>query len=307
MTAPPQDTGPTTATRPKHAHVWVPRWAVHVILAFCTLLIGGLTLTTGDATSAYPVLYFLVATSAFCFLTKVEATAQAGLVTVVYALGLAHAPPAHGSGGLRVGVFVLALVVEGVFIGALRVKQERLMGQLRDISEADPVTGLLDQRGFDKAMMNEFERARRSGSRFSLVVTAVDGFSEIPEPKRQEVLIAVAAAIKESKREIDAAARLVDDELVVLANYTDTRGADELAGRICAIVRETLSGVATLSIGVASQPRHGTSPEILMSSARDARAEAISLGGDRSLVAASAAGEDAGGLRDVDVQVVPVD
>jgi diguanylate cyclase (GGDEF)-like protein len=282
----------------------LPRSAVHVLLACGTLLVEWVTLASGDATSAYPVLYFLIATCAFCFLSRTEAAIQATLIAIAYAAGLVLAPGNQSATGYRWAVFALALVVGGAFIGALRAKQDRLMTDLRRVSRADPVSGLLDQRGFDEAIANELERVRRSGSRFGLILGSIDGFDQIPGRDRHTLLAAVGAVIAGAKRDIDTAARLGGDEFAVLATYTDARGADVLGERICSVAREQAG--ATLSLGVVSHPRHGASAEILLCAAREARREAAELGGDRSLVAASAADSIAARLEGADVQVVPL-
>src|SRR5204862_2423844 len=54
----------------------LPRWAVHLLLAAGALLVEWITLASGDMTSPYPILYFWVATCAFCFLRRIEAAAQ---------------------------------------------------------------------------------------------------------------------------------------------------------------------------------------------------------------------------------------
>jgi diguanylate cyclase (GGDEF)-like protein len=282
----------------------LPRWAIHIFLASGTLLVEGVTLATGDASSPYPVLYFLVATCAFCFLSKVEAAAQGVLIGIAYAAGLAIAPNGSGSDPLRWGAFALALLVGGAFIGTLRVKHDRLMAELRSVSRADPVSGLLDGRGFQEAMANEIERVRRSGSRFGVIVGTVDRWDEIPRSEHRAVLAAVGRAIASTKREIDTGARIEECEFAVLATYTDERGADMLAERVCSLVREAPGLNATMSLGVVSHPRHGATVEILMSAARAARDDAVGLGGDRSLVAFSSADSIAARVRDANVNIV---
>jgi diguanylate cyclase (GGDEF)-like protein len=283
----------------------LPRWMIHVFLACGTVLVEWVTLATGDPSSLYPIMYFLVATCAFCFLSKAEAAAQGMFIAIAYAVGLALSPAVAGSNGLRAGAFALALVVGGTFIGTLRTKQDRLMAELRSVSRADPVSGLQDRRGFDEAIANELERVRRSGSRFGLIVGTIDDYESVPRADRRAVLAAAGAAIVSAKREIDAGARIDDCEFAVLATYTDERGADMLAERICSLLSASPGVRATMSIGVVSHPRHGATADILLSAARAARAEAADLGGDRSLVALSSADSIAARLN-AEVNVVPL-
>jgi diguanylate cyclase (GGDEF)-like protein len=282
----------------------LPRWAVHALLVAGTVLVEWVTLASGDVTSPYPILYFWVATCAFCFLSRIEAAAQGLLIAIAYAGGLVLSSDPNGSSVLRWSVFALALAVGGVFIGALRTKHDRLMDELRSVTRADPVTGLLDKRGFEDALANEIERVRRSGSRFGLIIGSIDRYEAIPASERRAVLATVGAAITAAKRDIDSGARLGDHEFAALATYTDERGADVLADRVCAIVREAGVAKATMSLGVVCHPRHGATAEILLNAAREARDEAIALGGDRSLVAVSAADSIAARLLNPDVQIV---
>jgi diguanylate cyclase (GGDEF)-like protein len=283
----------------------IPRRAIHVLLACATLLVELATLLSDDAASPYPILYFVVATSAFCFLSRIEAAVQCGLIAMAYTAGVFLTPSAHRPDATRWLAFALTLAVGGVLIAALRMRHDRLVMQLREVNRADPLTGLLDERGLDEALANELERARRSDSRFGLLVGAIDGLDELSQPERRDALVDVAGAVKATKREIDSGARL-GDEIVVLATYTDERGADRLAERIGAVLRE-LTPPRTMSIGVASHPRHGVAPDVLLRAARDVRQEAAGLGGDRSLVAVSAADGIAARLVGPDVQVVPAE
>ena len=283
--------------RPRRA----PRAVLHIGLVAATLLVLAITLASDDAATPYPLLYFLVATAAFCFL---EATLQGASIVAAYTAGLLVVPPSAGSAPLRGVLFTLALCAGGASIGALRARHERLMAELRRVSRTDLLTGLPDQDGFEMAMANELERARRSGSRFGLIVTAVDGYAQLPAAERESVLVAVGRSAAGAKRDVDSAAHLDGDELAIIATYTDERGAGVLAERVCAQVRE--HGGVTVSAGVVSYPRHGATTEQLLRAARDARAAAAELGGDRTLVATSAADSIAARLASADVRVVPV-
>ncbi|TML78043.1 MAG: GGDEF domain-containing protein [Actinobacteria bacterium] len=291
----------TTAHEPRPRRA--PRAALHLSLLAGTLVVEGITLASGNAASPYPLLYFLVATAAFCFLRPLEGALQATLILAAYSVGLVLAPPSVGSAPLRGVLFALALCAGGASIGALRARHDRLMTEFRRLSRTDPLTGLLDRDGFDVAMANEFERARRSGSRFGLIVTAIDGFDSLPTAEREFLLVAAGRTAAAAKRDVDSAARLGDDELAIIATYTDERGAGVLAERICDQAREL--GRVTLSAGVVSYPRHGATTEQLLGAARDAGAAAAELGGDRVLVATSAADSIAARLASADVRVVP--
>jgi diguanylate cyclase (GGDEF)-like protein len=274
---------------------------IHGLLACATLLIASIMVASGDVSSPYPLLYFWVATCAFCFLRRTEATIHALFIAGAYAAGLVLVHGAAGSSLLRWSVLAIALAVGGTCIGALRTRHDQLMAELRSVSRVDPVSGLLDDRGFDDALANELERARRSGGRFGVIVASVDGFDALSAAERDTLLAGLGRTIAATKRDIDVAARVGDHEFAVIATYTDERGAQVLADRIGAGAR--LAGT-TLSLGVVSYPRHGASAPVLLRAAREARDKAIRLGGDRSLIAVSAADSIAARLDAADVQVV---
>jgi diguanylate cyclase (GGDEF)-like protein len=238
--------------------------------------------------------------------TRTEAAVQATLVVLAYAAGLALSTSSADSALLNWSVFAVALVIGGILVRTLRSRHGRLIAELESVNRADPLTGLLDRRGFDEAMANELERARRSGHRFGLLVGAIDGFDEVPGRERKPLLAKVGASIARTKRDIDSGARLEDDEFALIATYTDERGAAVLAERVRAKLAEDLEGRTTMSFGIASHPRHGVAAETLIRAAREARADAVRLGGDRSVVAASAANSIESRVEGADVQVVTV-
>jgi uncharacterized membrane protein YccC len=141
--------------RPRRA----PPAVLHIGLVASSLVVLAITLASGDAATPYPLLYFLVATAAFCFLGHVGAALQAAVIVAAYGVGLVAVPPSAGSAPMRGVLFTLALCAGGASIGALRARHDRLMAEFRRVSRTDPLTGLLDQDGFEMAMANEIERA----------------------------------------------------------------------------------------------------------------------------------------------------
>jgi diguanylate cyclase (GGDEF)-like protein len=98
-----------------------------------------------------------------------------------------------------------------------------------------------------------------------------------------EVLIRVAAVLREATREIDCAARYGGEEFLVILPETTMGGAVEVADRIRArLAREAFpGGRVTLSIGVAEFPVHGETPVTLIASADAALYRAKHEGRDR--------------------------
>jgi diguanylate cyclase (GGDEF)-like protein len=268
---------------------WPSRLRIQLLLGSITLSVAAVTVAGQDVTSPYPIFYFLVVASAACFLRWVEVVIQGGFVAIAYATSLALIP--GGTHGDRWEVWAVALAVGIGFIGVLRHKQNQLVQHFGEITRIDALTGLLNARGVEETLVREIERARRSDCPFGLMVAAVDGFLghqvRFGDAEARAVIVQAGRAISEGKRAIDAAGRLEEDHFALLSTYTDERGAAELAQRVRDIANDGLEarGKLAMSLGIASYPRHGKTPEELLDAARGALAEARELGGNRTLVA----------------------
>jgi diguanylate cyclase (GGDEF)-like protein len=86
---------------------------------------------------------------------------------------------------------------------------------------------------------------------------------------------------------VDCAARYGGEEFLVLLTETGMEGAVEVAERVRArLANETFAGGRiTLSVGVASYPEFGESPEAVIMSADVALYQAKHLGRDRVVMA----------------------
>lgn len=111
--------------------------------------------------------------------------------------------------------------------------------QLTAILEAqattDGLTGLKNHRAFQEKLAAEFERNRREGLPFSVLLLDVDRFKAYNDafghPEGDRVLQAVANILQETARETDFTARYGGEEFVILLPNTDAQGALEAAER----------------------------------------------------------------------------
>jgi len=174
-------------------------------------------------------------------------------------------------------------------VGMMRVRVRRLISSLADVARTDANTGLLNRRGLKEIAELELERARRGDRSVSLVVVDIDRFGDFNEEHghtaSDRALKAVAGVLQESKRRIDVAARISGEEFALIAPDTDEHGAYVLADRLRREVREafTVSGL-TVSLGIASYPKHGGTVEELLTGADRAVFAAKSLGRDRTVI-----------------------
>ena len=126
----------------------------------------------------------------------------------------------------------------------------------------DPLTGLYNRQYILDAIEKDIRRARRFGTPLSCLMLDLDGFKELNENyghlEGDSILLGAAAAIADSVREIDIAARYGGDEFCILAPATPLDGAMLLAERLRSAIA-TMDVVAggrlltvTASVGVFS-------------------------------------------------------
>lgn len=102
-------------------------------------------------------------------------------------------------------------------------------------ARSDPLTGLLNRRGFDAQMNHDLALARRSGRPLSIITVDVDHFKRINDTHGHDVgdqvLQRLAATLATRLRQSDVVARLGGEEFAVLLPDTDLEGARTLRHR----------------------------------------------------------------------------
>lgn len=109
-------------------------------------------------------------------------------------------------------------------------EQERRIRQLEDMASTDPLTGLMNRRGFEKFFDAERARIRRGNSPGALfVLIDLDKFKPINDryghPAGDACLKQVADILLKSIRITDGAARFGGDEFALLLAHTDPEAA----------------------------------------------------------------------------------
>jgi diguanylate cyclase (GGDEF)-like protein len=140
--------------------------------------------------------------------------------------------------------------------------------QLAEVARADPLTGLLNRRGFIEEAETEVQRFQRSGRPFSIVLCDVDHFKRVNDTYGHAcgdyVLRRVADIITDRLRDVDRAGRWGGEEFILLLPETETQGAAFLADKLRNIVAESSfqfegeSVGITMTFGVASYRRTET-------------------------------------------------
>lgn len=141
---------------------------------------------------------------------------------------------------------------------------EEVNGKLELLSNTDGLTGIANRRSFDRALEQEWNRAKRSGSSLSVVMLDVDNFKHFNDHyghlAGDDCLRLLAQALlKAGRRAGELVARYGGEEFVVLLPDTDAREALEAAQRMQQEVwslelphAEIAPGIVTFSLGVAS-------------------------------------------------------
>ena len=137
--------------------------------------------------------------------------------------------------------------------------------RLAQLAQVDPLTGLLNRRGFIEQADAEIRRVFRTDRTFSLVLVDVDDFRRCNDrfghACGDQVLQHAAALLGERARDVDRLARWGGDEFIMLLPETDTDGAVSLAEQL----RDTVAGTPheyrgqnldiTMTFGVSSYRR----------------------------------------------------
>ena len=272
----------------------VPRWAFQVLVAGASVIATGAIHYAGAESLYGPTPYLWPTVYAFWFFSRRAALAQGALIGLLYALELADRdidPTPVAEWAVAIGTLMLV----GLLVAIVRDRLSDVISNLSDAARRDPLTGLLNRRGFQEAFDVEIERARRTEQALSVIVGDLDHFKNVNDefghPAGDDVLRAVADALHEGKRSWDAAARVGGEEFAILAPDTDEHGAYILAERVRGAI-ELSSGRAggggvTASFGIASFPVHGQTAASLLQAGDQALYAAKRLGRNRTVISSA--------------------
>ena len=273
----------------------IPAWAFHPIVFLGTAISTAAAYGWGSESAYGPLPFVWVTLLAFYFFTRGAALVHLALMAAGYALALGlEDPPDNPLDGWV--ATVVTLLVTGLFVSVVRDRLARLIHRLSDAAHRDPLTDLLNRRGFQVGFDMELERARRADQPLSLIVGDLDRFTRVNDAfgpaTGDTVLRRVAEAIRGAKRGFDSAARVGGEEFAVLAPDCDEHGAYMLAERIRAAVHEAVSEQQqethlTISFGISTFPLHGQSADGLLRSADQALYAAKRLGRNRSVISSA--------------------
>ncbi|MGD0129509.1 MAG: diguanylate cyclase [Terriglobia bacterium] len=155
---------------------------------------------------------------------------------------------------------------------AINLHNAREHQSLQDQAITDGLTHLKTHRFFREALDGEWRRSIRSGRPFSVIMMDLDCFKQVNDNgghlEGDRVLAAVAGLLDSRSRQSNVVARYGGDEFAILLPETTTEQAEILAERLRSSLQADHylhSHHVTASIGVASFPSHGPTPEDVLS------------------------------------------
>ncbi|WP_372727113.1 EAL domain-containing protein [Nocardioides sp.] len=167
----------------------------------------------------------------------------------------------------------------------------RLESQMTQMSEHDPLTGLVNRRRFSVELGSHLEYCRRYGYRGALLLMDLDHFKEINDTlghnAGDELIVSVASVLRSTVRGTDVVCRLGGDEFAVLLRETDRAGAELVAETVINQVREYARSLEgnhrdiTASVGVVMVDERNSSPGDLLAAADMTMYDAKDAGRDR--------------------------
>jgi len=174
----------------------------------------------------------------------------------------------------------------------LERERDQLIGQLKQQSETDFLTGLPNRRAFIAAAQGLLGAASRQGFGVAVVVMDIDWFKQLNDnlghAAGDQALQAVAGAVRTQLREGDLAARFGGEEFVVMLAGCDSAQGLRFAERLreavarAEIPAPSAQGVRmTASLGVADSATAGLSLDALISAADAAMYQAKQAGRNR--------------------------
>jgi diguanylate cyclase (GGDEF)-like protein/PAS domain S-box-containing protein len=182
-------------------------------------------------------------------------------------------------------------------------ERKRYEGELGYLLEHDPLTGLLNRRGFLRELTHALAYARRYGGGGAVLFLDLDDLKSVNDAQGHEVgdemLSEVGRVVAARLRETDSFARLGGDEFAVLLPHTTSVEAQALAASLLETVREGCSVAldggrkVSISIGVGDfrDPGEDQTAEDILVNADDAMYLAKESGKNRVAVASRATRE----------------
>ena len=232
----------------------MPRALLVALMVFGVLLVAEVDYLSGVELRVYPLYYLPIAFAAW-YIGRAWTVTAAGLSIAAWMVSNYLAGLDYSAGGVWVFNAVMhgvSFLVVGVLIAQLKVA----LAHEKQLSRLDALTGLMNSRAFDEEAARVLLTARRKKRPVTLAYIDLDHFKTVNDTHGHhagdELLRAVAGAIRSAVRASDLAARIGGDEFALLLPETAHAEATVALRRLRERIQETLAGAAytvTASIG----------------------------------------------------------
>lgn len=251
------------------------------------LIAYSLITTPGPGDAA--ILYALPVFWTTFFFGRRGAVAILLCVAIGHTVTLRSLPAGEGYPGRWLDVMVSVCGVALVVL-VLEHRNELLLRRLAEEARTDPLTGLLNRRGFDEHAAREFAHVGRDGSPIALAMLDIDHFKQINDQRGHivgdRVLAHLAHVLTMESRVIDVAARLGGEEFAVLMPGSDAAGAEAFIDRVREALASPTADVPAVRISAGVVAASDPSGIQLMLEQVDRALYAAKRGGrDRTVVA----------------------
>ncbi|MFO1253924.1 diguanylate cyclase [Inhella sp.] len=251
-----------------------------LLSAACALLLWDHRRRIGGAVLALPLGVHLL--QVFLGLLRIGITLKDG--------GVSHQSMFVSQGQIFI-IMLNSLGVMAMAFGFMSLHAGRLLDTVEAQAATDPLTGLLNRRGFDVALQREWRRHQRLEQGLAALMIDIDHFKQINDkqghPIGDAALRHLADTLRQQLRPYDLLGRLGGEEFCVVLPGVSPALAAQTAERLC---RAPLSFVPegesiplsmTVSIGVASCRPDDAHPDALLARADRALYQAKQQGRDR--------------------------
>ncbi|HYN02149.1 MAG TPA: diguanylate cyclase [Vicinamibacteria bacterium] len=260
-----------------------PAAVVLAVSAVLVVAVAGIDYATGTELRVFP-LYFIPVLAVSLRLGRWPGLGTAAACALAWELSNHLA----GMRGGRSAIDLANLVVMAMALGSVALLAAAQRGW-RAISRMDGLTGLLNGRGFYATAAFELARSSRYRHPLTIAYVDLDDFKSINDrfghSRGDEVLVAVAHAIRKACRSTDIVGRVGGDEFVVLFPETGRDAAETALLKLRSRIEEVASqhgSRVTASVGSVSFAKPPADVEVLVHEA-DTVMYAVKAGGKNAL------------------------
>lgn len=184
--------------------------------------------------------------------------------------------------GLKYSSFLNSLVSQIV----MPIEHSRLYAEVQKQARIDELTGLFNRRSLEEVIPKEICRHVRYGGTFSFIILGLDSFKAFNEQlgylAGDALLRKIGRVLNNSIRSADQAFRYGDDEFAIFLPNTPAAAGKLVCERIRRQIQEQqVAGekAVTTSLGLATWPADGSTPEEIIKAADAALYRAKTSGG----------------------------